>query len=50
MANVGNFVVSSEARVYNESELKMAEDGTIGFPAPDLPNAYKDVPSFFLVI
>ena len=28
----------------------MAEDGSIGFPAPDpLPNDYKDVPDFFVV-
>ncbi|XP_048245223.1 uncharacterized protein LOC125376877 [Haliotis rufescens] len=41
---------SSDAQIYNESELKqMAEDGTIGFPTPDpLPNAYKDVPYFFV--
>ncbi|XP_041373483.1 putative nuclease HARBI1 [Gigantopelta aegis] len=50
-ADVGSPGASSDAQIYNESELKeMAEDGTIGFPAPDpLPNDYKDVPYVFVV-
>ena len=49
-ADVGSPGASSDAQIY-ESELKeMAEDGPIGFPAPDpLPNDYKDVPYFFFV-
>ncbi|XP_041371521.1 uncharacterized protein LOC121385052 [Gigantopelta aegis] len=50
-ADVGSPGASSDAHIYNESELKeMAEDGIIGFPTPDpLPNDYKDVPYFFVV-
>ncbi|XP_041367086.1 uncharacterized protein LOC121381797 [Gigantopelta aegis] len=50
-ADVGSPGASPDAQIYNESELReMAEDGTIGFPAPDpLPNDYKDVPYFFVV-
>ena len=50
-ADAGSPGASSDVQSYNESELKeMAEDGPIGFPAPDpLPNDYKDVPYFFVV-
>lgn len=44
LADIGNPSASSDARIYNDSELNMAEDGTIGFPASELPNDYKDVP------
>ena len=50
-ADVGSPGTASDAHIYNESELKeIAEDGPIGFPAPDpLPNDFKDVPYFFVV-
>ena len=45
-ADLGCKGSSSNAQIYNNSEIKeFAEDGTIGFPAPDaLPNDYQDVP------
>ena len=38
------------AQIYKDSELKeMAEDGTLGFPAPEpLPNDTQDMPFFFV--
>ena len=46
---MGSARASSDAQIY-ESELKeMAEDGPIGFLAPNsLPNDYKDVPYVFV--
>jgi hypothetical protein len=49
-ADIGGTGSASDAQIYNNSELKeLAEDGDLGFPAPDpLPNDYQDVPYFFI--
>ena len=49
-ADIGGKGSASDAQIYNNSEIKeFAEDGTIGFPAPDaLPNDYQNVPYFFI--
>ena len=50
-ADVSSPGAEYDAQIYNEPKLKeMAEDGPIGFPAPDpLPNDYKGVPYFFII-
>ncbi|XP_064622533.1 uncharacterized protein LOC135484782 [Lineus longissimus] len=49
-SDLGGTGSASDAQIYNNSEIKeFAEDGTIGFPAPDpLPNDYQDDDEVFL--
>ena len=49
-ADIGGMGSTSDAQIYNASELKeCVEDGSLGFPDPEpLPNYNRDVPYFFV--
>ena len=50
LIDVGGFGSQSDARIYNQSELKEClEEGSIGHPPPSpLPNDDQDFPYFLL--